>query len=156
MYSAHAVSSAAITPTHSRIGLPLPASKTRPSPLSISSVTRSAGSLTTSMPRVVKAKNLPASGSRSPFAESILPRSTPRSRFAARPKIVSTSVLVMAAHPGLSLIALVATFRDEVEVVVGGVDEIDPTGVRRVRVEDPAVLPGEDAQTLPVGNPWRQ
>src|SRR6185437_12288003 len=156
MYSAHAVSSPGTRPTHSRIGRPLPASNTRPSPLAISSVTRSAGSFTTSMPRVVKAKNFPAAGSLSPVADSILPRSTPRRRFAARSKISSTSVLVMAAHPGLPLIALVAAPGDEVELVVGGVDEVDPASVGRVGVEDAAVLAGEDAETFPVGDPRRQ
>jgi len=48
MYATQAASSAGVKPTHSFIGRPLPASKTRPSPLAISSVTRSAGSLTTS------------------------------------------------------------------------------------------------------------
>src|SRR5262249_43968737 len=145
MYSAAAVSSAGTRPTHSRIGRPVPASKTLPSPLAISSVTRSAGSLTTSIPRVVKAKNFPAPGSLSPVADSIFPRSTPRRRLAARSKISSTSVLVMAAHPGLSAVALVAAFRDEGEVGVGGVGE-----------EGGAVAPREDAEAFPVGKPWTQ
>src|SRR5262249_444 len=156
MYSAAAVSSAGTRPTHSRIGRPVPASKTLPSPLAISSVTRSAGSLTTSIPRVVKAKNLPAAGSLSPVADSIFPRSTPRRRLAARSKISSTSVLVMAAHPGLSAFALVAAFLDEVGVVVGGVDGIDSARIGRVRVEDPVVVAREDAEAFPVGNPWTQ
>src|SRR4051795_4218744 len=145
MYAAHAVSSAGVRPTHSLIGRPLPASKTRPSPLAISSVTRSAGSLTTSWPRVTKAKNLPASGSLSPLAESILPRSTPRNRFAARSKIASTSVLVTTSHPGLPLVALAAPFRHEVEVVIGGVEEVDSPCVRRVRMEDRPVRLGKHA-----------
>src|SRR5919201_1982772 len=123
MYSAHAASSAGVNPTHSFMGVPLPA-----------------------------AKNFPAFGSRSPVAESIFPRSTPRSRFAARSNISSTSVLIMAAHPLLPSIALVAAFRDQVEVVVGGVDQIDSTRVGRGRVVDPPVVPGEDAEPFPVGD----
>src|SRR5262249_29014654 len=146
MYPAAAVSSAGTRPTHSRIGRPLPAPETPPSPLAISSVTRSAGSLTTSIPRVVKAKNFPAPGSLSPVADSIFPRSTPRRRSAARSKISSTSVLVMAAHPGLSAVALVAAFRDEVEVVVGGVDEVDSAGVGRGG--------GGGGGVVPRGEPW--
>src|SRR5437762_2128541 len=148
MYSAQAASSPGTRPTHSFIGRPLPASKTRPSPLAISSLTRSAGSLTTSWPRVTKAKNLPAAGSLSPLAESILPRSTPRSRPAARSKMAATSVLVTTSHPGLPLVALAAPFRHEVEVVVGGVEEVDSTCVRRVRVEDRPVVLGEHAHAL--------
>src|SRR6185437_9098789 len=151
MYSAHAVSSAGVRPTHSRIGRPLPASKTWPSPLAISSVTRSAGSLTTSRPRVVKAKNFPAFGSRRPVAESILPRSTPRRRFAARSKIASTSVLVMAPQPEEPATVLVATLWNVIEIVIGGVDEIDPTCVGGVRVEDLPVVLSKDAEPFPVG-----
>src|SRR5919201_5487046 len=57
----------------------------------------------------------------------------------------------MATHPGLPPIALVAAFRDDVKVVVGGVEEVDSARVRRVRMEDPPIVPGEDAETLPIG-----
>src|SRR5213078_554806 len=157
MYAAHAVSSAGLRPTHSFIGLPLPASKTLPSPLAISSVTRSAGSLTTSWPRVTKAKNFPAAGSLSPLAESILPRSTPRSRLAARSKIVSTSVLVMAAHPEGAATVFVAALRDKVEVVVGGVDVVDAARIGRVGVEHvPVLVLREDAGSLTVRDSRRK
>src|SRR5256714_7924006 len=140
MYAAHAVSSAGLRPTHSFIGLPLPASKTLPSPLAISSVTRSAGSLTTTWARVTKAKNFPAAGSLRPVAESILPRSTPRRRVAARSKIVSTSVLVMAAHPESAATVFVAALRDKVEVVVGGVGQVDAARIGRVGMGHIAAL----------------
>src|SRR6266566_137224 len=154
MYSAQAASSPGLSPTHSLIGRPLPASKTRPSPLAISSVTRPAGSLTTSWPRVTKAKNFPALGSLSPLAESILPRSTPRRRLAAPSKIVSTSVLVMAAHPERATTVFVAALRDKVEVVVSGIDEVDPTRIGRVSVEHLAALVlGKDAGALTVRVP---
>src|SRR5207248_1238421 len=48
-------------------------------------------------------------------------------------------VLVVAAHPGLRPPFLVAALGNEVEVVVGGVQQIDAACVRRVRVEDGAV-----------------
>src|SRR3954469_13880528 len=106
----------------------------------------------------MNAKNFPAAGSLSPLAESILPRSTPRRRFAARSKIACTSesVFVMATHPLLATLALVPSLRNEVEIVIGSVEEIDPTRVGRVRVEDGAVLLGEDAHAFPVGDVRRQ
>ena len=67
-------------------------------------------------------EELPGLGIPEALAESILPRSTPRRRLAAPSKIVSTSVLVMAAHPERATTVFVAALRDKVEVVVSGID----------------------------------
>src|SRR5207237_6653426 len=64
------------------------------------------------------------------------------------------SVTVVMADPRLRKLQaiLVATFRNNVEVVIGGVENIDPARPRRVRVKDAAVLVFvEDADAFAVG-----
>src|SRR2546423_6899925 len=63
----------------------------------------------------------------------------------------------MPADPELAAAVLVPALRDEVEVVVGRVDEIDPARVRGIRVEDAAVLVAvEDARSLSFAHAGRQ
>src|SRR5438034_1864677 len=69
----------------------------------------------------------------------------------SRREVVRPSLLVFVvpAHPELASAVLVASLWDEVEVVVGRVQQVDPARVRRVRVEDvPALVPEEDAHPL--------
>src|SRR5436190_2433845 len=108
-------------------------------------------------PEVQPSASFPAAGSLRPVAESILPRSMPRRRLAARSKVASISVLVMAAHPERAATVFVAALRDEVEVVVGGVDEVDASRIGRVGVEHvAAVCLCEDAEAFTIRVPRSQ
>src|SRR5262249_15617305 len=65
-------------------------------------------------------------------------------------------VLVVPAHPERAGRVLVAAFRDEVEVVVRRLHDVDAARVRGVRVEDPTVVVlVEDAQPFALGVPRR-
>src|SRR3984885_5650957 len=62
-------------------------------------------------------------------------------------------VLVVAAHPVLGIVVagLVAALRDQVQVLVGGVHNVEAPRVRRIGMEDvPAVALAEDADALPI------
>src|SRR5262249_48246355 len=62
-------------------------------------------------------------------------------------------VLVVPAYPELASAVLVPSLWGEVEVVVGRVEQVDPTRVRRVGVEDvSARVPEEDAHPLALRN----
>ena len=59
------------------------------------------------------------------------------------------AIFIMAAYPSRARWVFVAPFRYEVEIVVGGVDEVDAAGVGGVRMKDAAVVaPQEDTQPL--------
>lgn len=63
-------------------------------------------------------------------------------------------VFVVPFHPVLSSVALVAALRDEIEVVIRGVQDVDATRVRRIRMEDFVLgVPVKDADALAVGVP---
>src|SRR5260370_15950577 len=67
----------------------------------------------------------------------------------------SDSVLVMTADPGRPTVPLVASFRNEIEVVVSDVHHVDTAGVSGIRVEDlPFAVFCEDAQPLALRQAW--
>src|SRR5713101_4608281 len=60
-----------------------------------------------------------------------------------------STVLIMAAYPELSPIALVPVLGREVQIVVGGIQQVDATPMRRIGVKHAALwVPEEYADSL--------